>query len=97
MLLEELELMRKLRAQEVLQELVRKGIKKINGVRIADMEKKAEQSEPLDYDTIMNFYQNLLRKEKEHFEIEKKKKLKEVEHWARAMREEEKVAIEKYC
>ena len=56
MLLVELELMRKLRAQEVLQELVRKGIKKINGVRIADMEKKAEQSEPLDYDTIMNYY-----------------------------------------
>ncbi len=38
-----------------------------------------------------------MRKEKEHFEIEKKKKLKDVEYWARALREEEKVAVEKYC
>jgi hypothetical protein len=41
----------------------------------------------------MNFYQNLLRKEKEAFEAEKKKKIKEVEYWARAIREEEKIAI----
>lgn len=46
---------------------------------------------------IMNFYQDLLKKEKEAFENEKKSKLKEVEFWARAVREEEKVVTEKYC
>ncbi len=61
------------------------------------MEKKGEASEALDYDEIMNFYQNMLKKEKEQFEAEKKKKLKDVEYWARAIREDEKVAIEKYC
>ena len=35
----------------------------------------------------------LLKKEKEAFEGEKKKKLQEVECWARAVREEEKIAI----
>lgn len=45
----------------------------------------------------MNFYANHLKKEKEQFETEKKKKLKEVEFWARAQREEEKKAVEKYC
>jgi hypothetical protein len=45
----------------------------------------------------MQFYQNLLRKEREAAEAEKKKKLKEVEQWARALREEERVAIIKYC
>ncbi len=45
----------------------------------------------------MNFYQNLFKKEKEQFEAEKKKKVNEVECWARAVREEEKVNIEKYC
>ena len=88
--------MRKIRAQEVVQELARRGIKKINNIRIDKTVAVGEQ-EGLDYDTIMNFYQNMLRKEKEQFEIEKKKKLKDVEHWARALREEEKVAIEKYC
>lgn len=57
------------------------------------MERKGEY----DYDTIMTFYQNLLKKEKEAFEVEKQKKAKEVEYWARAVREEEKVAIEKYA
>ncbi len=62
--------MRKLRAQEVLQELILRGIKKIEGVKIADLDKKGDSAfEALDYDTIMNFYQNLLRKEKEAFEI----------------------------
>ena len=52
MLLDELDLMRKQRAQEVLADLLRRGIKKIGGVKISDMEKKDE----IDYDTIMNFY-----------------------------------------
>lgn len=87
--------MRKIRAQEVILELARRGIKKIAGVKISD--KLDGVPENLDYDTIMNFYQNLLRKEKEAFEAQKKQKLKDVEYWARAVREEEKVAVEKYC
>jgi uncharacterized membrane protein YcaP (DUF421 family) len=85
--------MRKIRAQEVLQELTRRGVKKIGQVKIADMERKGE----FDYDEVMTYYQNLLKKEKEAFEGEKQKKLKDVEYWARAVREEEKVAIEKYA
>jgi hypothetical protein len=91
--LEELELMRKIRAQEVLQELTRRGVKKIGTLKISDMERKGE----FDYDTILTYYQNLLKKEKEAFEVEKQKKAKEVEYWARAVREEEKIAIEKYA
>eukprot|EP00349_Pseudokeronopsis_sp_Brazil_P002001 CAMPEP_0202961222 /NCGR_PEP_ID=MMETSP1396-20130829/5276_1 /ASSEMBLY_ACC=CAM_ASM_000872 /TAXON_ID= /ORGANISM="Pseudokeronopsis sp., Strain Brazil" /LENGTH=64 /DNA_ID=CAMNT_0049680885 /DNA_START=2020 /DNA_END=2214 /DNA_ORIENTATION=- len=45
----------------------------------------------------MNFYQNILRKEKEQNEVLKKQKLKEVEHWAKAVKEEEKMAVIKYC
>ncbi len=85
--------MRKIRAQEVLQELIRRGVKKIGNVKISDMERKGE----FDYDEVMNFYQMLLKKEKEAFEGEKQKKIKDVEYWARAVREEEKVAIEKYA
>jgi len=85
--------MRKIRAQEVLQELIRRGVKKIGNVKISDMERKGE----FDYDEVMNFYQMLLKKEKEAFEGEKQKKIKDVEYWARAVREEEKIAIEKYA
>lgn len=59
------------------------------------MEKR--EGENMDYDSVMNFYQNLLKKEKEQFENEKQKKVKEIEYWARAVREEEKTTIEKYC
>ena len=92
-LLEELELMRRIRAQEVLAELARRGVKKIGAVKISDMERKGE----FDYDEVMSYYQMLLKREKEAFEGEKTKKLKDVEYWARAVREEEKVAIEKYA
>ena len=92
-LLDELELMRKIRAQEVIQELIRRGVKKIGNMKISDMERKGE----FDYDEVMNFYQMLLKKEKEAFEGEKQKKIKDVEYWARAVREEEKLAIEKYA
>jgi hypothetical protein len=60
--------MRKIRAQEVLAELSRRGIKKIGQVKISDIEKRGEL---LDYDEVMGFYQGLLKKEKEAFEIEK--------------------------
>lgn len=92
-LLEELELMRRIRAQEVLQELSRRGIKKIGNAKISDMERRGDY----DYDDIMNYYQGLLKREKEAFEGEKQKKLKDVEYWARAVREEERVATEKYA
>jgi len=92
-LLEELELMRRIRAQEVLQDLTRRGIKKIGNIKISDMERKGE----FDYDDVMNYYQGLLKREKEAFEVEKQRKIKEVEYWARAVREEERAAIEKYA
>lgn len=92
-LLEELEMMRRIRATEVVQDLIRRGIKKIGQAKISDIERKQEY----DYDTIMNFYQQLLKKEKEQFEMEKNKKIKDVEFWARSMREEEKIITEKYC
>ena len=56
-----------------------------------------ERKNEYDYDLIMVFYQNLLKKEKEAFEVEKQKKIKDIDFWARAVREEEKVAIEKYA
>ena len=74
-------------------ELTRRGIKKIGQIKLSDMERKNEY----DYDLIMVFYQNLLKKEKEAFEVEKQKKIKDIDFWARAVREEEKVAIEKYA
>jgi len=39
----------------------------------------------------------VLKKEREQIEEDKKKKLREVELWTRAVREEEKIAIEKYA
>lgn len=85
--------MRKIRAIEVVQELSKRGVKRVGTQKISEIQKKEEY----DYDMIMNFYQDLLRKEKEAFEGEKKKKIKDVEHWAKAVREEEKVTTEKYC
>lgn len=46
---------------------------------------------------IMDFYQNLLKKEKESMEESKNKKKKDVELWVRSQREEEKVHIIKYA
>jgi hypothetical protein len=51
-LLNELELMRMIRAQEVLQDLKIRGFKKIENMKISDLERKGE----LDYDVVMNFY-----------------------------------------
>lgn len=57
------------------------------------MERRGE----FDYDEVMSYYQSLLKREKEAFEGEKQRKLKEVEYWARAVREEERIAIEKHA
>ena len=51
----------------------------------------------IDYGVVMDFYQNVLRKEREQIEEDKKKKLREVELWTRAVREEEKIAIHQYA
>ncbi len=72
---------------------MRRNIKKIGQIKISDMQRKEEY----DYDTIMTYYQQLLKKEKEAFENEKSKKHKDVEFWARSVREEEKLVTEKYC
>jgi hypothetical protein len=84
---------RQQRAREVLQELNTKGIKKIKGEKISEMEKEEE----LNYDQIMTFYTNLLRKEREAFEITKNKKMNDSEIWVRARKEEESKAMKKYC
>ena len=46
---------------------------------------------------MIEFYKEVLRKEKEQVEEDKKKKLREVELWTRAVREEEKLVIEQYA
>ena len=92
-LLEALNTERQFRAREVLQEFQFKGIKKIKTDKITDLEKEEE----LNYDQIMTFYSNLLRKEREAFEITKNKKLNDVEIWVKARKEEESKAMKKYC
>lgn len=91
--------MREIRSKDVLKELSRKGVKKIGKEKISELERKIEtdQNFVLDYDEIMQVHQNLLRKEKDQFDMDKKKKFTEVNYWLRAQREEEKIVIEKYC
>ena len=84
---------RQCRAREVLQELLAKDIEEIKNDKITDLEKEEE----LNYDQIMTFYSNLLRKEREAFEITKNKKLNDVEIWVKARKEEESKAMKKYC
>jgi hypothetical protein len=45
----------------------------------------------------MTYYENLLKKDREAFELNKTKKVNDVEIWTRAVKEEEKIAMEKYC
>ena len=92
-IVEKLEEEKKLKALEILNVLLVKGFKKIGKEKIKDLidHNKAE------FNTVIDFYQNVLKKEREQIEEEKKKKLREVELWTRAIREEEKIAIEKYA
>ena len=76
-----------------MQELAAKGVEKINGENIADLEKDVE----VNYDQIMTFYANMLRKEREAFEITKNKKCNDVEIFVRARKEEESKAMKKFC
>lgn len=45
----------------------------------------------------MAFYSKVLQKDREAFELNKTKKTNDVEIWTRARKEEEKLAMEKYC
>lgn len=56
-----------------------------------------KREEDVDYDTIMTFYQNVLRREREAFEVSKNKKVNDVEIWSRALKEEECVVMKQYC
>ena len=51
----------------------------------------------LDYESIMAFYSNILKKDRERFEMNKTKKVNDVEIWTRAVKEDEKLEMEKYC
>jgi len=51
----------------------------------------------LDYENIMAFYANVLKKDREAFELNKTKKTNDVEIWTRAKKEEEKAAMEAFC
>lgn len=52
-----------------------------------------EKHELIKFDMVIDFYQSLMKKDKEQIEEDKKKKIKEVELWTRAQREEEKKQI----
>jgi hypothetical protein len=56
-----------------------------------------KQQDDLDYDVIMQEYHNQLRKERELHDQIKNKKANDVEIWARALKEEEAVAMKQYC
>jgi hypothetical protein len=45
----------------------------------------------------MTEYQRVLKKEREHFEVQKNKKVNDVEIWAKAVREEERTTMKAYC
>ena len=45
----------------------------------------------------MTFYANILRKEREAFEVTKNKKSNDVEIWVKARKEEESKAMKKFC
>lgn len=92
--MEQLNRQRQVRAGEVLSELLNRGIKKVGKEHIKNMERSEDD---LDYDMIMNFYQNVLRKEREAYEVQKNKKVNDVEIWSRAIKEEESIAMKEYC
>jgi len=89
-LMDQLNSRRQERAREVLAELMQRNIKKVGNDRV-DMLSKREDD--LDYDTIMSFFQNVLRREREAFEIQKNKKVNDIEIWSRAIKEEECLAM----
>lgn len=93
-ILEALEVQKKQRALEIILILQQKGYRKVKKDRIKDL---LVQHDKINYDDVIDFYQNVLKKERERIEEDKKKKMREVELWNRALREEEKIAIERYA
>jgi len=65
------------------------GKDKIQMLELSDQE--------LDYDGIMIFYAGVLKRDREAFELNKTKKINDVEIWTRAVKEEEKAFMERYC
>lgn len=82
------------RARNVLRELSIRGVKQIGKEKITKMESSEKE---LDYENIMAFYANVLKKDREAFELNKTKKTNDVEIWTRAKKEEEKAAMEAFC
>lgn len=79
----------------MLQELKKKGITKVGREKISELESK--EAAELDYESILSEYQGMQRRERENFEISKKKKMNDIEIWTRARKEEERKAMELYC
>lgn len=59
-LMEDLRSTMQIRVREVLNQLSQRGLKKVGKDRIVDLERREED---LDYDSIMTFYQQVLRRE----------------------------------
>ena len=93
-LLSELNEARQKRALQVLNQLNEKGVKKVGKKKVSEL---MNSDGDLDYYEIINFYQTILKREKELFEQKKNQKRNDVEIWNMAVREEEKKAMEKYC
>ena len=91
---EELEQIREQKVQWYIQEFVKRGYKKLGKYKINDLEKGIAL---IDYDEASQAYNEIKKKEMETFEQNKNKKAKTVEHWARALREEERKALIEYC
>lgn len=62
MILEALENQRKARAREIVGILVQKGYKKIGKDKVKDLEAAPEK---IDYEAVIEFYQTVLKKERE--------------------------------
>jgi hypothetical protein len=91
---DELEHIRKIKATEVVADLIRRNIKKVNGVQLQDYQSGKLE---IDYDSVMSYYQDLIKKEKEAFDVEKQRRHREIQIWSRALKEEQKRQIEKFC
>ena len=92
---EALDAERKSQAYRILNVLAGKGFKKIGKRTIKELQKSDDLKD--HYDEVIEFYQSVLTKERERIEEDKKKKLREVELWTRAIREEEKIVVEQYA
>lgn len=77
-----------------MQELIKRNVKKVGAVKVSEYVSGAVE---IDYDSIMEHYLEIIKKEKEAFEAEKTLRHKSVMLWSRAIKTEEKKAIEKFA